>query len=132
MLSGLNTTGHEIGGSLGSAILATIAAGAAGPTAVAGLADGIRGRVPRRRHHRRRRERRRARHPPVRTDLPAQARARPARRRPLVATMPAHHTTMPGPRRRADGELGGGRVNDADAGPALVATILGAVTAGQR
>jgi EmrB/QacA subfamily drug resistance transporter len=40
MLSGLNTTGHEIGGSLGVAILATIAAGAAGPNA-AGLADGI-------------------------------------------------------------------------------------------
>ena len=31
MLSGLNTTGHEIGGSLGIAILATIAAGTAGP-----------------------------------------------------------------------------------------------------
>ena len=31
MLSGLNTTGHEIGGSLGIAILATIAAGAAAP-----------------------------------------------------------------------------------------------------
>ena len=41
MLSGLNTTGHEIGGSLGVAILATIAAGTAGPTAAAGLADGI-------------------------------------------------------------------------------------------
>jgi EmrB/QacA subfamily drug resistance transporter len=41
MLSGLNTTGHEIGGSLGIAILATIAAGAAGPTAAAGVADGI-------------------------------------------------------------------------------------------
>jgi EmrB/QacA subfamily drug resistance transporter len=41
MLSGLNTTGHEIGGSLGIAMLATIAAGAAGPTAAAGLADGI-------------------------------------------------------------------------------------------
>jgi AcrR family transcriptional regulator len=32
----------------------------------------------------------------------------------------------------ASGELGAGRVNDADAGPALVATILGAVTAGRR
>lgn len=41
MLSGLNTTGHEIGGTLGIAILATIAAGAAGPTAATGLADGI-------------------------------------------------------------------------------------------
>jgi hypothetical protein len=41
MLSGLNTTGHEIGGSLGIAVLATVAAGAAGPTAAAGLADGI-------------------------------------------------------------------------------------------
>lgn len=41
MLSGLVTTGHEIGGSLGIAILATIAAGAVGPGAAAGLADGI-------------------------------------------------------------------------------------------
>jgi EmrB/QacA subfamily drug resistance transporter len=41
MLSGLNTTGHEIGGSLGIAVLATIAAGATGPTAAAGLASGI-------------------------------------------------------------------------------------------
>jgi sugar phosphate permease len=41
MLSGLNTTGHEIGGSLGIAILATVAAGTAGPAATAGLADGI-------------------------------------------------------------------------------------------
>jgi EmrB/QacA subfamily drug resistance transporter len=45
MLSGLNTTGHEIGGSLGVAILATIATGAlggaAGPAAAAGLANGI-------------------------------------------------------------------------------------------
>src|SRR4051794_9408597 len=38
MLSGLNTTGHEIGGSLGIAILATVAAG---PGAAASLADGI-------------------------------------------------------------------------------------------
>src|SRR5918911_1387252 len=38
MLSGLNTTGHEIGGSLGLALLATIATG---PAATAGLADGI-------------------------------------------------------------------------------------------
>jgi len=45
MLSGLNTTGHEIGGSLGVAILATIATGtvggASGPAAAAGLASGI-------------------------------------------------------------------------------------------
>jgi EmrB/QacA subfamily drug resistance transporter len=45
MLSGLNTTGHEIGGSLGVAILATIATGAfggaTGPAAAPGLADGI-------------------------------------------------------------------------------------------
>src|SRR4051794_13890113 len=39
MLSGLNTTGHEVGGSLGIAVLATIAAGAAGPTAAAGIGD---------------------------------------------------------------------------------------------
>ena len=44
MLSGLNTTGHEIGGSLGIAVLATIATGAVvdgGPGAAAALAGGI-------------------------------------------------------------------------------------------
>jgi EmrB/QacA subfamily drug resistance transporter len=44
MLSGLNTTGHEIGGSLGVAVLVTIATGATGtdPSAsVAGLASGL-------------------------------------------------------------------------------------------
>jgi EmrB/QacA subfamily drug resistance transporter len=45
MLSGLNTTGHEIGGSLGVAVLATVATGsltaAAGPGAAAALAGGI-------------------------------------------------------------------------------------------
>src|SRR5215210_2453025 len=44
MLSGLNTTGHEIGGSLGIAVLATIATGSLGtmgsPGAVAALAGG--------------------------------------------------------------------------------------------
>jgi EmrB/QacA subfamily drug resistance transporter len=43
MLSGLNTTGHEIGGSLGIAVLVTIATGAVGgthgPDAAAGLGD---------------------------------------------------------------------------------------------
>src|SRR4051794_16852837 len=38
MLSGLNTTGHEIGGSIGIAILATIATGAGGSAAAGGLA----------------------------------------------------------------------------------------------
>jgi sugar phosphate permease len=38
MLSGLNTTGHEVGGSLGIAVLVTIATGSAAP---AQLADGI-------------------------------------------------------------------------------------------
>jgi EmrB/QacA subfamily drug resistance transporter len=45
MLSGLNTTGHEIGGALGVAVLVTIASGAAGnsprPGAAAELASGI-------------------------------------------------------------------------------------------
>jgi len=43
MLSGLNTTGHEIGGSLGVAVLATIAVGAGGhaPGEAARLAGGI-------------------------------------------------------------------------------------------
>jgi hypothetical protein len=42
MLSGLNTTGHEIGGSLGVAVLVTIATGAIGSGAsTASLADGL-------------------------------------------------------------------------------------------
>src|SRR5215218_3037914 len=40
MLSGLNTTGHEIGGSLGIAVVVTIATGAIG-TSSAGLVDGL-------------------------------------------------------------------------------------------
>ncbi len=43
MLSGLNTTGHEVGGSLGIAILATIATGTAGGVAGPALASGIGG-----------------------------------------------------------------------------------------
>jgi sugar phosphate permease len=45
MLSGLNTTGHEIGGSLGVAVLVTIATGAIGTdrsaSGVAALAGGL-------------------------------------------------------------------------------------------
>jgi hypothetical protein len=45
MLSGLNTTGHEIGGSLGIAVLVTIATAATGgagaTTSAAGLASGL-------------------------------------------------------------------------------------------
>jgi hypothetical protein len=45
MLSGLNTTGHEIGGSFGVAVLVSIAAGAIGgtaaPASMAGLASGL-------------------------------------------------------------------------------------------
>jgi hypothetical protein len=41
MLSGLNTTGHEIGGSIGIAVLATIAAGSAGGNAPPALTQGI-------------------------------------------------------------------------------------------
>ena len=41
MLSGLNTTGHEIGGSIGIAVLATIATGTAGGNAPAALSQGI-------------------------------------------------------------------------------------------
>ena len=45
MLSGLNTTGHEVGGSLGLAILATIATSslgrAHGPAAARALAGGL-------------------------------------------------------------------------------------------
>jgi EmrB/QacA subfamily drug resistance transporter len=41
MLSGLNTTGHEIGGSIGVAVLTTVATAAAGSSPAAGLAGGI-------------------------------------------------------------------------------------------
>lgn len=41
MLSGLNTTGHEIGGSIGIAIVATIAAGSAGLNVPGLVAQGI-------------------------------------------------------------------------------------------
>jgi hypothetical protein len=42
MLLGLNTTGHEIGGSLGVAVLVTIATGAIGTgPSTAGLASGL-------------------------------------------------------------------------------------------
>ena len=45
MLSGLNTTGHEIGGSLGVAVLVSIATasvgGAATPASTAGFASGL-------------------------------------------------------------------------------------------
>ena len=69
MLSGLNTTGHEIGGSLGIAVLATIATGAARrrrppPACADGIGDAFLAAA----HHRRRRERRRARHPALRAD----------------------------------------------------------------
>jgi hypothetical protein len=42
MISGLNSTGHEIGGTLGIAIFSTIAAGSGallGPQAASGIAD---------------------------------------------------------------------------------------------
>ncbi|MFL5844445.1 MAG: MFS transporter [Solirubrobacteraceae bacterium] len=41
MLSGLNTTGHEIGGTIGIAVLATIATGTAGTGAPEALSQGI-------------------------------------------------------------------------------------------
>ena len=41
MLSGLNTTGHEIGGTIGIAALATIATGSAGATTPTGLSHGL-------------------------------------------------------------------------------------------
>ena len=117
MLSGLNTTGHEIGGSLGVAVLVTIATGAIGTGAAstAGLAERPRRRVPGLRRHRRRRRRRR----PVRAalggELPAEAAPRPARRDPLGPTMPASHQTAEGarPRRRADAERSIARILDA-------------------
>jgi AcrR family transcriptional regulator len=50
----------------------------------------------------------------------------------FLADVPAawHLSMMMALMHAASGELGAGRVNDADAGPALAATILGAVSAG--
>jgi hypothetical protein len=39
MLSGLNTTGHEIGGSIGIAVLATIATGTTGQAGAGAISD---------------------------------------------------------------------------------------------
>jgi EmrB/QacA subfamily drug resistance transporter len=41
MLSGLNTTGHEIGGTIGIAVLATIASGSAGAATPIALGEGL-------------------------------------------------------------------------------------------
>ena len=45
MLSGLNTTGHEIGGSLGIAVLATVATGSLGATAGPGASSALAGGI---------------------------------------------------------------------------------------
>ena len=109
MLSGLNTTGHEIGGSLGVAVLATIAAGAIG----AGRAAAARSR-----RHQRRVPGRGAssparpallalRGPALGAQLPAQAAARAPPSCPSTrhdAAPPARHqppTAAPPRRRRA-------------------------------
>ena len=88
MISGLNSTGHEIGGTIGIAIFSTIAAGAgvlAGPQA----ASGNRPRVRRGRAPRRCRQPGRARRPPEVTPLPAEAAAEPQRDAdPLIRTEP--------------------------------------------
>ena len=52
MISGLNSTGHEIGGTLGIAIFSTIAAGASGAIVGPQAASGIGERVPDRRPRR--------------------------------------------------------------------------------
>jgi hypothetical protein len=88
ILSGLNTTGHEIGGSLGIAVLATVATGSldatAGPGAASALAGGI-GDAFLVASGLRCRDCARACGPPRREQLPAQAASRPARRGPLMA-----------------------------------------------
>ena len=79
MISGLNSTGHEIGGTIGIAILSTIAAGSRRPgRATRGLGD--RPRVRRRRAARRCRQPGCARRPPEVTPLPAEAAAEPRAR----------------------------------------------------
>ena len=78
MISGLNSTGHEIGGTIGIAILSTIAAGTgvlAGPHAASGIAHAfVAAGAPRRC-----RQPGRARRPPEVTPLPAEAAAEPQR-----------------------------------------------------
>ena len=89
MLSGLNTTGHEIGGTIGIAVLATIAAGSGGtatPSAlIAGIGDAFlviaataaaAGIIA-------------ADRAALGCHLPAQAATRPARRHPLGVAMHA-------------------------------------------
>ena len=97
MLSGLNTTGHEIGGSLGIAVLASLATSALGPGAAAsGISDAY---LAPRRSRRSRAWRRSSSCPPRRH--PAQAALTPH-----VAVTDAHHrarnrTATPPRRRRA-------------------------------
>ena len=96
MLSGLNTTGHEIGGSLGVAVLVTIATGALGTGAsTAAPRERARRRVPGLRRHRRRRRRRRPGRPAVGGELPAEAARSPR-------ASPSTRTTMPAAHRHAD------------------------------
>ena len=99
MLSGLNTTGHEIGGSLGIAVLATIATGSLGGAgSAAALTSGIgdaflvAGAVAAVASVAR------AGDPALRRQLPAQAPALTARLRPLTTMPPTR------PLRRADAQ----------------------------
>ena len=83
MLSGLNTTGHEIGGSLGIAVLLAVATSAAGG-GEARRSGRHRRRVPRGRRDRGGGEPRGLRAPAPRPQLPAPHAAHAAGRRPLA------------------------------------------------
>ena len=102
MLSGLNTTGHEIGGSIGIAIVATIAAGSAGLNVPGLVAHGIGDAFLALSRSRRAGQSRRPRRDPLRGDLPPQAATRPARRHPLGASCPTTRTT---PRTRTSAKV---------------------------
>ena len=96
MLSGVNATGHEIGGTLGIAIFTSIAAAVSGGIAGPAAAAGIAARLPRRRPRRPRRRRCRARRPPRRADVPPEAAAQPSGDASPLTSLRTQH---PGTRR---------------------------------
>ena len=116
MLSGLNTTGHEIGGTIGIAILVTIATAASGGAGAA-PGDRLRGRAgtptsrpasspaPLALHWR----------SCPRPGLPAKVAARPEHAHPLRPHVPPTRQPSPPrqPRRRADAERSVARILDA-------------------
>ena len=114
MISGLNSTGHEIGGTIGIAIFSTIAAGSgalAGPQAASGIAHAfIAAATPRYC-----RQPGRPGRPAAGTPLRAEAAAEPQRDAdPLTMAKPATTSQAPAPkRRRADADRSVAAILDA-------------------